>query len=264
VARSCDTPYVAPSPARWLPVLNRQLHLFLVLLVVGLTAARSVRAQDGVIRGRVADSAGVAIRDADVAIVELHALTRTDSGGRFSLAQIPRGKHEVSVRKLGYQPTTATAVVGDMSYAYDIVMTAQVALVDGVDVTATQKLRLGIEDFYRRRARGNGGIFFTRDEIAARNAHRTTDVLRNSAGLSVVRTRNGNGVRFTGKRQCTPSIWLDGQEVRDMEVDNIPVTDIEGMELYAGPSTTPMQFSHGWSSIDCGAIVIWTRIPGSP
>ena len=42
-------------------------------------------------------------------------------------------------------------------------------------------------------------------------------------------------MRFTGKRQCTPAIWLDGQEVRDMELDNIPVTDIEGMELYSGP-----------------------------
>jgi hypothetical protein len=245
-------------------VLNRQLHLFLVFLVVGLTAARSVRAQDGVVRGRVADSAGVAIRDADVAIVELHALTRTDSAGRFAFNQVPRGKHEVSVRKLGYQPATTTAVVGDMSYQYDIVMTTQVAVLADVDVTATQRLRLGIEDFYRRRARGNGGIFFTRAEIAARNAHRTVDVLRNSAGLTIVRTRNGNGVRFTGKRQCTPSLWLDGQEVRDMEVDNIPVTDIEAMELYAGPSTTPMQFSHGWAGIDCGAIVIWTRIPGSP
>ena len=59
------------------------------------------------------------------------------------------------------------------------------------------------------------------------------------------------------------AIWLDGQEVRDMELDNIPVNDIEGMEIYSGPSTTPMQFSHGWSRTDCGAIVIWTRIPGS-
>ena len=47
-----------------------------------------------------------------------------------------------------------------------------------------------------------------------------------------------------------------------MELDNIPVNDIEGMEVYSGPSETPMQFSHHASRMDCGAIVIWTRIPG--
>jgi hypothetical protein len=241
----------------------RHLHSLLAACVMVASFTATALAQDGVVRGRVTDSAGVAIADADVAIIEIHELTRTDAQGRFTLAKVPRGEHEVSVRRLGYQPATIKAVVGDMAYSYDVTMAQQAATIGGVDVNADVKLRLGIEEFYRRRARGSGGVFFTRSEIADRNAHRTTDVLRNSPGIRIVASRNGNGVRFNGKRQCAPAIWLDGQEVRDMEVDAIPVTDIEGMELYSGPSTTPMQFSHGWSHSDCGAIVIWTRIPGT-
>lgn len=241
----------------------RHLYSLFVAGAIALSAAAPLIAQEGVVRGRVTDSAGVAIPDADVAIVEQHALTRTDAQGRFTFSKLPRGEHEISVRRLGYQPATIKAVVGDMAYSYDVTMKPQAATIDGVDVTADLKLRLGIEDFYRRRARGVGGVFFTRGEIANRNAHRTTDVLRNTPGLRVVSSRNGLGVRFNGKRQCTPSIWLDGQEVRDMEIDNIPVTDIEGMEVYSGPASTPMQFSHGWSRTDCGTIVIWTRIPGT-
>jgi hypothetical protein len=243
----------------------RHLSSLFAALIVAAGAARAADAQDGVVRGTVSDSAGLAIADADIAIVEIHALTRTNAQGQFTLANVPRGTHELSIRRLGYQPTRLKVVVGDMAYSYDVVMTIQAARIAGVDVNAADmRLRLGIEDFYRRRARGTGGKFFTRAEIVERNPRRTTDVVRDSPGVRVVGTRNGQGVRFNGKRQCAPALWLDGQEVRDMELDNIPVTDIEGMELYSGPATTPMQFSHGWSHTDCGAIVIWTRIPGTP
>ncbi len=242
---------------------HRYLQSLFVAGVMALSTAGMARAQEGLVRGRVIDSAGVAVADADVAIVEIHALTRSDAQGRFTLSKVPRGEYELSVRRLGYKPTTIKAVVGDMTYSYDVTLAQQAAELGGVNVNADIKLRLGIEDFYRRRAGGAGGTFFTRTEIAARNAHRTTDVLRNSPGVRIVSSRTGNGIRFNGKRQCAPAIWLDGQEVRDMEIDNIPVTDIEGMEIYSGPSTTPMQFSHGWSRTDCGAIVIWTRIPGT-
>lgn len=247
-------------------MLNRQLHSFTIALLALLLAGPPLLAQTGVVRGKVTDSTGAPIADADVAIVELHMLTRSDAQGLFSFSKVPRGEHEVSVRRIGFQATTVKAVVGDLEYSYEVVLPVQPTTIAGVNVNSSEvKLRLGIEDFYRRRARGMGGTFFTRQEIIARNPRRTTDVLRNSPGLTIVGMRGGGtGVRFTGKRQCTPALFLDGQEVRDMELDHIPVNDIEGMELYSGPSTTPMQFSHGWSHTDCGAIVIWTRIPGTP
>lgn len=242
----------------------RHLSSLLAAALLAVAAGETARAQDGVVRGRVADSAGVSIPDADVAIVAIHALSRTDAQGRFAISKVAPGEYEISIRRLGYKATTVKAVVGDIAYSYDVVLFAQAATIGGVEVTADMKLRLGIEDFYRRRARGIGGMFFTRNEIAQRNAHRSTDVLRNSPGIRIVSGRGGTGVRFSGKRQCTPALWLDGQEVRDMELDNIPVSDIEGMEIYTGPASTPMQFSHGWSRTDCGAIVVWTRIPGTP
>jgi hypothetical protein len=242
-------------------MFSRQLHSLVLATVAAVWAAGSLSAQEGAVRGRVTDSAGVAIADADVAIVAIHALTRTDAQGRFTLAKVPAGEHEVSVRRLGYRPTTVKALVGGLEYSYEIVLSRQAAIIAGVDVNASNpRLRLGIEEFYRRRARGMGGTFFTRADITARNPRKTTDLLRDTPGLRIV----GEGVRFVGKRQCLPALWLDGQEVRGMEIDVIPVTDIEGMELYAGPATTPMQFSHGASRTDCGVIVVWTRIPGAP
>lgn len=244
---------------------TRQPHALLFAIAAILLVAAPLGAQEGALRGRVTDSAGVAIADADVAVVALHLLTRTDAQGRFTFSKVARGEHEISVRKIGYAAMTVKGIVGDLEYSHDIVMAAQAADLEAVSVNASEtRLRLGIEEFYRRRARGMGGTFFTREEIVARNAHRTTDVLRNSPSLRIV----GRGVRFTGSgtapRGCIPTIWLDGQPVEGMEIDNIPVTDIEGMELYSGPATTPMQFANRSSRMDCGTIVIWTRIPGRP
>lgn len=240
----------------------------LVLLAALLAAPSVTLGQDGTIRGIVKDSTGKAIGDADVSIVALHQLTRTDDGGNFMFTKLPRGEHEVMVRRLGYNVETIKVQVNEMAYSYNVTMTAQPVVLAGMETNAEKRLRLGIEDFYRRRARGSGGTFFTRDDIAARNARRTTDVLRTAPNLHVVHTRTGNGIRFSSTSSkgggCIPVIWLDGQEVQGMEVDDIPVTDIEGMEVYSGPATTPMQFSQKSSKQACGAIVVWTRIPGTP
>jgi hypothetical protein len=239
--------------------------------VLALLSPATARAQDGTVQGVVTDSMGKPIPDADVAIVVLHQLTRSDSSGRFVFTKLPRGEHEVSVRRVGYTPETIKVAVNEMAYSYTVVLVPQAAVLSAMQVNAAeQRLRLGIEEFYRRRAKGLGGTFFTRDEILARNARRSSDVLRNSPGVRFVRTRSGNGIRFSGggsssmRRECTPVIWLDGQEVQNMEIDDIPVHDIEGIEVYTGVATTPMQFSPRQSRDECGTIVVWTRIPGKP
>jgi hypothetical protein len=152
-------------------------------------------------------------------------------------------------------------IVNDMAYSYNITLRRQGTMIGGMEITETEKRGRGLEEFYRRRARGTGGKFFTRDDIQKRNAKRTTDVIRGTPGIRFV----GSGIRFqSAKGQCIPLVWLDGQPVENMELDAIPVTDVEGIELYSGPSTVPMQFSQKWSKDACGTIVVWTRIPGKP
>jgi hypothetical protein len=242
------------------PSLNRILATTVAAMVLA-TSPATTRAQDGTVRGVVADSTGAPIGDADVSIVALHQLTRTDAQGRFMFTKLPRGEHEVTVRRLGYMPEMVKVIINELAYSYNITLSRQATTIAGVDVNEVRMKGRGIEEFYRRRSRGAGGNFFTRDDIQKRNARRTTDVIRGTPGITFVR----GGIRFLSARgQCTPVIWLDGQSVEGMELDNIPVTDIEGIELYSGPSTVPMQFAQKWAKEACGTIVVWTRIPGTP
>ncbi len=223
------------------------------------------RAQVGVLRGVVNDSTGAPVVDADVGIVSLHRLARTDARGHFSIDRLPLGKLEVSIRRLGYKPQTQTLSVTDaVTVAYTIVLVGQPSVLEGMDVTEKRR-RVGIEEFYERRTRGIGK-FVTRDELLAREAHLPSDGLRSMPGIRFVRTGNGQGIRFVtpsnARRDCMPPLWIDGQLARSMELDDIPVNDIEGIEIYQSLSTTPAQFARG-STTPCGTLVVWTRTPGT-
>ena len=147
----------------------------------------------------------------------------------------------------------------------DLSLVPQPAMLDPLDVSAKRR-HVAIEGFHQRRIQGIG-TYITRDDITARNANQPTDVLRMMSGVQVVRTRTGSGIRFTsssgGRRDCPPTMWIDGQRAPGIEIDELPINDIEGIELYRGSATTPPQFTYG-SGAACGTVVVWTRTPGGP
>ena len=87
-------------------------------------------------------------------------------------------------------------------------------------------------------------------------------MLRTKRGVSVTK---GGRVRFVAyRKECIPYIWLDGVLSRGMEVDELPSSTVEAMELYPYMSTVPIEFqSIGANTNPCGTIVIWSRIPNS-
>jgi hypothetical protein len=239
------------------------------LLICGgflVFAAQDALAQ-GTLRGEVRDSAGKPIADADVGIAALRRLVRTDDQGRFTLTKLPAGVTEISFRRLGFEPRRLSVKVDDRDPAPLVVtLKGNAALLAAVDVNkGAVRQREMIEDYYRRVVRGVGQ-YITRDEIEKRWGGTPSDLLRNTAGIRFVRTTSGvKGVRFPGThitgRDCPPMIWIDGQKAPGMEIDDVTLGDVEGVELYHGPSTTPMQFSQSQNANTCGTIVIWTRPP---
>jgi len=200
----------------------------------------------------------------------LHLAARSDDVGRFVLRDVPVGKVELSVRRLGFEPSAFVLTVpADRGDTLALVLDVRPLRIDGVIVNGTDMKRLvALEEFYRRRAAG-GGWFVTRAEIEARQPSYLSDVMRGLAGVQVVRlARNGGStVRFlasrSSRRDCPPQFWLDGQRLENFELDDVSPRDVEGIELYQGPGTTPMQFAHNVGTRGCGTVIIWTRLPGT-
>jgi hypothetical protein len=251
---------------RVLRALSVRAHLLCLGSLLALWAAPA-RAQHGTLRGAVRDSVGAPIANADVGIVALRRLTRTDEQGRFEFSKVPHGKTELSVRRLSYEPRTVNVVVaadpGDSLFI--VTLLAHPAFLNAVNVTKGEvRQREMIEDYYRRVTRGVGQ-YITRGDIEKRWGGTPSDLLRSTPGVRMVRVASGKGIRFPttsiNRRDCAPMIWVDGQRAPGMEIDDITLGDIEGIELYSGPSTTPMQFSQAQGANSCGTIVIWSRPP---
>ena len=262
---------------RWFTAVTRRLRSRAIHLLVCCAclavAAPPVTAQSGggVLRGVVVDSAdGSFVEGADILVASLHQVTRSNAKGQFTLIKLPKGEIELMVRRLGYLPQQQTIVLsGGTTDSVKLVLVAQPAVLEAVAVDASERhRRQGVEDFYLRRAQGIG-TFITRQQLEESRSTQPTDALRNVPGIQLFRSRNGdNTVRFIGTssinhRDCPPNLWLDGQRVTNMELDQIPAYDIEGIELYRGASTTPAQFWQGnTNNTFCGTIVVWSRLPG--
>jgi hypothetical protein len=249
---------------------RRRLSLGVLVAATSLCAfvtAYGQAGRDGLI-GRVRDLDGRPVAGADVSIATLRLLLQTDSAGSFAFTKVKAGTHRLMVRRLGYIPASVDVTVGDAPRdTLSLEMARNPQVLPGVTTAdASYRRLLDIEEFYRRRAR-NSGPFFTRAEIEARNSARLSDVLRNMPGFQIVRLPGTQrlGIRSTNAsltgRGCAPLVFVDGVRLHGSEIDDLSTRDVEGIEVYRGVATTPAQFVQG-TDTPCGAIAIWSRVPG--
>jgi hypothetical protein len=137
----------------------------------------------------------------------------------------------------------------------------------------------------------------TGEEITKRGTIRLSDALRRASGVIIVDSQDGDKlvassrtqlpsgggfiVRGVGKpprhhfgnspfggdasgtaglAACVMPIAVDGQlKEKSFAMDEIPVTDVYGIEVYPGAGSLPAEFGSikpdGW----CGLVMIWTR-----
>ena len=217
----------------------------------------------GSINAVVRDTTGAGIAGAELAIAGTSIKGYTDDDGHLHLGQIAPGPARLTVRRLGFRPVSADVTVLSNRATIDTVRLVEVAhRLDVITVRGTihaySSRMLG---FYERRNAGFGH-FFTRSEIEDINPSHLTDLFRRIPGMQLASTNViQNAVRMRGARDCPPLLWLDGAPAAaaEYDLDTIDPLSIEAMEIYSGPSETPMQFKPPMDVQACGVIVIWTR-----
>lgn len=232
-----------------------------------VAAAHTVWAQGGMrAAGSVRDSRGTPI--ASAVITTTVSRTETDSLGRFSLRLAREDSTTVTVRRMGFEAVTFTMATDSLALNdLDIQLQAVARPLTGISV---QEERIGrvpaLERFEeRRREKAGLGFFLTREQLASREGQPLSSVLRQANGVTVTRMKNGrHALRFTRwytkGAECPPSVWMDGISVEEFEIDDIPTSNVEALELYANSSSAPTEFNTG-SRFNCGVVAIWTRRP---
>lgn len=215
--------------------------------------------------GKVVDSAGVGLSGAEITLLrsdKVHVIT--GDNGEFRINGLPPGTVVFSVRRIGFEPATFTAVLkaGRIQRAsFPLTVSAHELPAVAVSDTAVETHWL---DQFDRRRNGARGTFITRADIVKKGARTGVDVLRTIPGVRIAPIRNGlmNQVIMTrgnGARGCVPTMFVHGLPYSGT-MDDFTADDIEALEVYVGISEIPPELDKNGRGI-CAAIVVWTRDP---
>jgi hypothetical protein len=241
-----------------------------LLLVMATDSLGAQGRRSGTLTGRVLDEQGVPVPNVEIAIAKLSRATRTDTAGKYTLALVPPGSYDVAFRRVSYAPMMFTIDIsqGDTTEA-EVKMNAVPQAMTTVHVEESRENVRDLGGFEDRRKLGVGR-YVTREEIERRNPQVLSDMLRTMPGVMVKPAGMGRSVlrfsRAEGRGRsgdCPPTYFIDGTMAVGYNLDDMSVSDVEAIEIYSGVSTLPAQFAKARSTIMCGTVVIWTRIPGN-
>jgi hypothetical protein len=257
-----------------LAMAGRSLRLARSLILAGAgfcVFAGAANSQGGLLTGRLVDSAGAPVPNADVVLAAGSRTATVDINGRFSFRNVEAGYHTVLARAIGFGFTSARVFVPpDDSGHVEIRMQASPRWLSPIEVTVSADAAL-LPDFARRR-RAGFGYFVSRAELEAAGPITLSQYLRR---IPVIRIRESVGlaqaVSSRGPRTalvngalvtvpCVMRIALDGQlQPEEVGLDLVSPMEIGGIEIYPGSSTIPAEFAAWSNEIGCGLIVVWTR-----
>lgn len=188
----------------------------------------------------------------------------TDDDGRFRLEGLDTGTSILLLRRIGFAPLTFAVWVADTTPPLSIALEPQAIRLDDVNVESRVVRRGPIGEFDERRQSGMG-FFYTRERIEKRRAVRTIDLLRTVPGLSIGPNPVDGTIMIVSRRAsdgigmgCPAAVFIDGMLMDVGSLSFIYPDDLEGVEVYRGPSETPMRYS-GVSR--CGPVILlWTRV----
>jgi hypothetical protein len=238
--------------------------------------------------GRVdAEPSRQALSGAEIVLSDLGMGARTNADGSFRIIDVPKGRHRLVVRRLGFAPLDTTLVVGDTTEQRFLrVSLSPVATLDSV-VVVDRTIDRRMAEFEENRRVGLGK-FLTRENLDRVRDAKLSIALDGLSGLLLIRGRNnqawavrGRGVVSIGdaslrdpddfdvrqgapRRTCYAKVYVDGVAVYRagngeplFDLNSLTAGDVEAVEYYAGPAQTPLKYSTDGSA--CGVVVIWRR-----
>ena len=212
------------------------------------------------LKGVIVDVARAPIAGAEVVVVSRgNTLTQvlTAKDGSFALTGLPAGPVSLRLRRLGYEPKSIEMQIGLPAAApLDIVLTASATALEDVVIKVEDVTPLDEFNLHRKQNRGTAK-FYDQDEIRKRGAMFPSDLFRTVPGVRVQTSMiRGNEIRIRG---CQPIVWVDGQRVPGVELDEVTTTgDIAGIEFYPSMAGTPAKYSER-SARPCGTLLVWTK-----
>ncbi|HVT38404.1 MAG TPA: TonB-dependent receptor, partial [Gemmatimonadaceae bacterium] len=249
-----------------------------VSLVGAATAAvESVRMgalPKGLVDVTVADRAGHPLAGAMIDVTARGASfqsVHTDSAGRAQLTQVPSGRVELRVRRIGYRAGDVAVEIEPGGNTVPVVLDKSDApSLDTVRIRGDRRVSSRLDDFETRRARGEATASISREEIEKRNPLLISQLLQNVPSVRFTEDLTGRVLPYSGRGYvmksnqemvpCVMAIMVDGVQMPDSTSLNLmSPRDLHGIEVFAGAASIPVKYGSMLHGQWCGLIALWTR-----
>ncbi|MEP6991731.1 MAG: carboxypeptidase regulatory-like domain-containing protein [bacterium] len=245
-------------------MIARALRI-LALLALAPAGTRVAQAQRAQLSGMVVDMTSKAgLPDADIIHVDGGRTVVSDSLGRFAFPDLPSGIIRLLVRVRGFPASRVTLALAkgeSMSRVIELDSTsagrAAAQSLPSVSTVAARPPLPRYVDFERRRLTGRGQ-YLASEDLEKGGFSTLQDAMRGLRGVNLdCGGSNGCYIRMArAPMRCLPEYVVD-ERVDNSFGPTTPIRDIEGIEVYTGPSDVPGEFAG--RTAGCGVIVIWTR-----
>lgn len=245
------------------------------VVLVSPSQAQALSDTSARIRGSaISDFNGRPLAGVIISVPEVKQFAVTDSSGQFALAGLPAGKRSIRVSYEGRETEAFEfTLLGQQTKQIAVVLDVDAEDLNPLVVEALEpNIWRDLAGFYeRRRTYGAFGHFFTREQITKMRPKRLSGLLT-LEGIVTRCSQDCRPTRFTRGKLCAVAVSVDGVALREMDYDQIAVSDVAGVEVYRGVPPTDLNHSvaptvgasiwmgTGLSAAgQCGLVEIWTR-----
>lgn len=190
----------------------------------------------GGISGRVTDSAGAALVDTRVQIVELGRSIATSSDGRYALVNVPSGVYSVSFAHIGYAPQVRRVTVAQAPVVLDVVLKPSVIELPSVQVSASATATDPLSSPQPTTVLGAGDLRTAQTPTLGETLSALAGVHSWSTGIGigkpVIRGLTSNRVLVLQNGQR-----LETQQWGDEHSPNVETADADRIEVIRGPAS---------------------------
>jgi hypothetical protein len=198
----------------------------------------------------------------------------TGPSGRALLPDVAPGLLTVRARRVGFKPGRVAATIEPGRNTVPIMLSnIDGPTLDTVRVVGDRRRSIRHDEFETRRVNRQATASITRAEIERRNPASLWQMLTGIPSIKVVdidtmvvalSTRSVALKPDLSIEPCFLLVMIDGtamnSEQKGFDLRMLPPpNDVYGVEIFAGPSSIPLQYGGTGSGKWCGMVAIWTR-----
>src|SRR5882762_10102488 len=218
------------------------LYALALIILLG-TSFASAQTQLGAVRGAVRDPQGNSVPDAKVTLkntaTNAEQDSNTNSEGIYSIANVPAGNYELSIKKEGFRTTTAKLVV-EVAQTVGLNFTLELGNIS--EMVIVSESALVINNYSAELGKDISSKDLENLPLLTRNPYALAALTAGAADTGqVTGDTRGLGLAINGQRAASTNFMLDGAENNDTFVagvgQTVPLDAVQEFRIQSSSTT---------------------------